>query len=135
MSISHIPRGFTAVTPYFLVDDGNKFADFLKNAFDAEVVDHHRENGTLVHGAYRIFGAMVESGEGRGEFPARKMAIHLYVEDCDAVYEKALAAGAASIHEVTDMPYGERSGGVEDPCGNQWYIATQKVDMYPEQGG
>lgn len=133
MSVSHIPRGFHSVTPYFLVEDGDLFSEFLKKAFDAEVVDHHREDGRLVHGAYKIFGSIVESGEGGDRFPARKMAIHLYVEDCDAVYEKAIAAGGASIHEVMDMPYGERSGGVEDPCGNQWYIATQTVEMYPDK--
>lgn len=133
MSISHVPNGFTAVTPYFLVDDGDKFSDFLKDAFGAEVIDHHREDGRLVHGAYRIFGSMVESGEGGDKYPARKMAIHLYVPDCDEVYKKAIDSGGISIFEVTDMPYGERSGGVEDPCGNQWYIATQQVDMYPEE--
>ena len=132
MSVSHIPRGFHSVTPYFLVEDGDLFAEFLKQAFDAEVVDHHREEGRLVHGAYRIFGSMIESGEGGEQFPPRKMAIHLYVEDCDAIYSKAVAAGGTSIHEVMDMPYGERSGGVEDPCGNHWYIATQQVEMYPE---
>ncbi|QQS40316.1 MAG: VOC family protein [Acidobacteriota bacterium] len=132
MSISHIPRGFHSVTPYFLIEDGDLFADFLKKAFDAEVIDDHREKGRLVHGAYRIFGSIVESGETGERFLPREMAMHLYVEDCDEVYEKALAAGGVSIHEVMDMPYGERSGGVKDPCGNHWYIATQMMDMYPD---
>ncbi|HUF02949.1 MAG TPA: VOC family protein [Aridibacter sp.] len=132
MSISHIPKGFNSVTPYFIVDDGDKFIAFLKDAFAAEVVDEHRDDGKLRHGAWRIFGSVIEGSEGGGEYPPRHMAIHLYVKDCDAVYEKARAAGATTVHEVMDMPYGERSGGVEDPCGNHWYIATQKVDMYPE---
>ena len=132
MSINHIPRGFHSVTPYFLVDDGDGFLEFLKKAFDAEVIDHHKEDGRLVHGAYKIFGSMVESGEGGDKYPSREFTIHLYVPDCDEVYKKAIEAGGASIHEVTDMPYGERSGGVADPWGNQWYIATQIVDMYPD---
>jgi len=132
MSISHIPNGFTSVTPYFLIEDGDLFAQFLKDAFDAEVVQHHREGGRLVHGAYRIYGSMVESGETREQDEPRAYAIHLYVPDCDEVYQNALDAGGTSIHEVMDMPYGERSGGVKDPCGNQWYIATQLADMYPE---
>ena len=133
MGVSHIPKGFNSVTPYFLVDDGDGFAEFLKNAFDAEVVDHHKENGRLLHGAYKIFGSMVESGEGRDEYPSREFTIHLYVPDVDEVYAKAIAAGGKSLSEVKDQPYGERSGGVTDPYGNQWYIATQLVDMYPDR--
>ena len=130
MSVSHIPKGFHSVTPYFLVDDGDKFVEFLKDAFDAEVIDDHREEGYLRHGAYRIYDSMIEASEGRGEYPARQLTIHLYVPDCDEVYKKALAAGGKSIHDLMDMEYGERSGGVEDPCGNQWFIATQKREMY-----
>lgn len=131
--ISHIPNGFTAVTPYFQVDNGRKFLRFVKEAFDAEIIDDHEDAGVLRHFAAKVYGAMVEGSQVSGdEYPAREIAIHLYVEDVDSVYAKALAAGGEPIHEVTDMPYGERSGGVKDPCGNDWYIATQKVDMYPE---
>lgn len=133
MSVSHIPNGFTSVTPYFIVDDGDKFLKFLADAFAGEMIDEHREDGKLRHFAMKIFGSMIEGSEGGGEYPPRELAIHLYVADCDAVYKKAIDAGGTSIHEVTDMPYGERSGGVKDPCGNHWYIATQKVDMYPEK--
>ena len=135
MGISHIPKGFNSVTPYFLVDDGDGFADFLKRAFDAEVIDHHKVEGRLLHGAYRIFGSIVESGEGGDEYPSREYTIHLYVPDCDAVYKKAIAAGGKALSELADQPYGERSGGITDPYGNQWYIATQLVDMYPEREG
>lgn len=132
MSVSHIPRGFSSVTPYFIVDDSRKWVTFLKDAFSADVVDEHYEEGKLRHGAFRIFDSMIEGSDGGEQFPPRKMAIHLYVEDCDSIYERAIAAGGTSIHEVMDMPYGERSGGVEDPCGNHWYIATQKAEMYPD---
>lgn len=131
MTINHIPNGFTSVTPFFIVNDARKFSKFLREAFDAEVIDEHIEEGAFRHGAYRIFGSMIESGESRESYPPNKVSIHLYVPDCDAVYEKALAAGGKSVHEVIEMSYGERSGGIEDPCGNSWWIATQKVDMYP----
>ncbi|REJ76166.1 MAG: VOC family protein [Acidobacteria bacterium] len=134
MSIGHIPKGFTSITPYFIVDDGEKWISFVKQAFDAEAVDEHFEDGKLRHGAFRVFGSMIEGSEGSGDYPPRQQAIHMYVEDCDAVYARAIEAGGKSIHEVMDMEYGERSGGVEDPCGNHWYIATQKVDMYPDDG-
>ena len=131
--ISHIPNGFTAVTPYFQVDDGETFVSFVQAAFDAETVDLHREEGRIRHFAFKIFGAMIEGSEVAGsEYPSRELAIHLYVPDADQTYSRALSAGGISIHEVQDMPYGERSGAVKDPCGNHWYIATQQVDMYPE---
>lgn len=131
MSINHIPNGFTSVTPYFIVSDGDKFLNFVRSAFECEVIDDHREDGKLRHAAIKVFGSMIEASEGSGEFPPHSIGIHLYVPDCDAVCAKAIAAGGKSVFEVSDMPYGERSGGVEDPCGNQWYIATQQVDMYP----
>lgn len=133
MSVSHIPNGFSSITPYFIVDGAEVFGKFLQAAFDADVVDEHIEDGVLRHGAYRVFGSMIEASEGSEKYPGgRPMSIHLYVPDCDTVYKKALAAGGKSVHEVTDMPYGERSGGIEDPCGNNWWIATQQVDMYPD---
>ncbi len=131
MSISHIPNGFTSVTPYFIVSDAKAFTKFLVDGFDAEIIDEHMEDGVFRHGAYRVFGSMIEASEGSETYPSNKISIHLYVPDCDAVYAKAIAAGGKSVHEVMDMPYGERSGGVEDPCGNSWWIATQQVDMYP----
>lgn len=131
MSISHIPKGFQSVTPYFIVDDGEKFLNFLLEAFDADIIERHKdENGRLQHSAAKIFDSMIEASQGSEKYPPIPLAIHLYVPDCDAVYAKALAAGGESIFEVADMPYGERSGGVKDTCGNQWYIATQTSEMY-----
>lgn len=129
--ISHIPNGFTSITPYFMVSDAILFSNFLHNAFQAEIIEEHFENDVLVHGAYRVFGSVIEASQSRGEFTPNNISIHLYVPDCDAVYQKAVEAGGKPIYEVSDMPYGERSGGIEDPCGNSWWIATQQVEMYP----
>ncbi|MEZ5347380.1 MAG: VOC family protein [Pyrinomonadaceae bacterium] len=132
MSVSHIPNGFTSVTPYFITENVDAFIKFIKEAFDAEEFEMSVEDGVIRHFGFRIFGSVIEGSAASEEFKATKISIHLYVEDCDAVYKKALAAGGRSVFEVTDMPYGERSGGIEDPGGNSWWIATQKVDMYPE---
>ena len=126
MSVSYIPEGFTSVTPYFIVDDGDKFLNFLVSAFGAEILGRYdAEDGKLMHSAAKIFDSIVEASEGGGEYPSMQMAMHLYVPDSDAVYEKALAAGGEVIFEIGDKEYGERSGGVKDPCGNHWYIATR----------
>ena len=132
-TISHIPNGFTSITPYFIVTDAILFSNFLHNAFDAEVIDEHFENDVLRHGAYQVFGSIIEASQSGGDFPPNKISIHLYVPDCNAVYAKAIAAGGKSIYEVSDMPYGERSGGIEDICGNSWWISTQQIDMYPNK--
>ncbi len=68
-------------------------------------------------------------GEAHGKYRPLQSMFYLYVPDCDSVYRRALAAGATSIAEPQDHPYGDRSGGVQDPFGNQWYIATHIKDV------
>jgi PhnB protein len=70
-------------------------------------------------------------GETQGKYPPMPTMFYLYVPDCDAVYQRALKAGATSISEPVDLPYGDRSGGVKDAFGNQWYIATHIKDVTP----
>jgi len=72
-------------------------------------------------------------GESAGEFGTMPTSIYLYVPDCDAVYQRALAAGGTSLSAVRDMPSGERYGGVKDPCGNIWWLATHMADFSPEE--
>ena len=119
------------MTPYFICRDAPAFIDFIKEAFAADELEMHSEDGRIRHFAFRVFGSMVEGSQATDEYGATKSSIHLYVEDCDAVYANAIAAGGKSVFPPTDMPYGERSGGVEDPSGNSWWIATQQTDMYP----
>jgi uncharacterized glyoxalase superfamily protein PhnB len=76
---------------------------------------------------------MVMMSEAQGEFKPMPAMIHLYVEDVDAVYERAIRAGATSLREPSDQFYGDRAGGVQDPCGNQWWIATHKEDLSVEE--
>lgn len=120
------PKGYTSVTPYFIVAEAASFIEFLKSSFDAEEMERHmRQDGSIQHAACRIGDAIVEIGGGSNpDFPPMKQAVHLFVPDADAVYSRALQAGARSLYEPQDHDYGERSGGVEDPFGNHWYIAT-----------
>ena len=67
---------------------------------------------------------MMELSEAHGQWKPTKGGFHLFVEDCDAVYEQALRAGATSITPPENKPYGERGAAVADPAGNQWFIAT-----------
>ena len=124
---AHIPRGFSAVTPYLTVEDPDALLAFAKAAFGAEEIEADRArgpDGKTMHAAFRVEGCVIETGRASGPWKALPSGIHLYVRDADAAYARALKAGGVSLHEVMDMEYGERSGAVRDPTGNQWYIAT-----------
>jgi uncharacterized glyoxalase superfamily protein PhnB len=102
--------------------------DFLTKAFGAE--EKFRTTGSAggMHAEVKIGDSMVMVG-GAPHIPAMPTAIHLYVPDVDDTYRRAIDAGATSLMEPADQPYGERSGGVEDLAGNRWYIATPFVPL------
>jgi PhnB protein len=92
-----------------------------------------RPDGSIGHAEVRIGDSMVMLGQARDEWKARPGTLYLYVPDVDATYRRALAAGGASLREPTTQVYGDRSGGVEDPVGNQWWMATHVEDVSPEE--
>ena len=137
-AVNPIPKGFRTVTPYMVAVDGPALLEFAKQAFGAEETFRTVGSAGGLHGEARIGDSMLMMGGG---IPGREFrstpnthALHVYVEDTDAVYEKALAAGATSINEPIDQEYGERSGSVKDPAGNFWYIATSKGETYIPEG-
>jgi uncharacterized glyoxalase superfamily protein PhnB len=132
--VKAIPEGYQTVTPYLTVDDTSKLIEFLKNAFDAKIVfTMNDETGTPGHAEVKVGTSMVMMGKARGEWKALPCSLYLYVPDVDATYKKAIAAGGTSIREVADQFYGDRSGGVLDPCGNSWWIGTHIEDVSEEE--
>jgi PhnB protein len=121
-------EGFHSVTPYFTVKKPAELIDFVTHSFGA--VEHFRTTGSAggMHAEVKIGDSLVMIG-GAEHIPAMPTAIHLYVPDIDDAYKRALEAGAKSLMEPADQPYGERSAGVEDPTGNRWYIATTFVPL------
>ena len=104
--------------------------NFVKRAFGAEELGRHTTpDGVIHHVTLKIGNAYMEMGEAHGPYQPMPTMFYLYVEDCDALYKRAMSAGATSISEPRDQPYGDRSGGVIDPFGNKWYIATHIKDM------
>jgi PhnB protein len=119
------PEGFSTVTPYLIVRGAGKLIDFLKAAFDAEEkLRVPTDDGNIMHAEMRIADSVVELADANERYGPMPASLHVYVPDCDAVYARAIQAGGKPIQELTDQSYGERSGGVLDPCGNQWWIAT-----------
>jgi uncharacterized glyoxalase superfamily protein PhnB/8-oxo-dGTP pyrophosphatase MutT (NUDIX family) len=132
--MSYRPEGFHSVTPYLIVDGAARLLEFVQQAFGADnVYRFDRPDGKIMHASFRIGDSIIECSDARAEFAAMPTGLHLYVEDADAVYAKAIAAGAKSLREPADQPYGDREGDVIDPCGNQWYIATHKERVSEEE--
>jgi PhnB protein len=129
-----VPEGHHTVTPYLIVPDATAMLSFMERAFGAEVLGrHHDPDGRVMHAEARIGDSRVMLGESTGEWPPTRAMLHLYVEDADAWHRRAVDAGARSVRDPEDTFYGDRSGGVEDPFGNQWWIATHVEDVSPEE--
>ena len=135
MTVQPVPDGYQAVIPYLLVEGATELIPFLEQAFGAREMGRiPRPDGRMAHAELRIEDSVVMLGEPMGEFPSTPGMIFLYVADCDAVYARALEAGGTSVMEVTHMHHaGERYGGVQDPCGNVWWIGTHVEDLSWEE--
>jgi len=129
-----IRDGFHTITPYLIGRNTSRLIEFLAAAFDGKLISRKdRPDGSVMHAEMRIGDSMLMMGDCSGDFAPMPTAIYLYVPDCDAVYRRALAAGGSSLSEVRDMPSGERYGGLKDPCGNIWWVATHVEDVSPEE--
>jgi PhnB protein len=140
--VKPIPDGYHAVTPYLIVDAGAKAIDFYKRAFGA--TEHMRVQdpaGKVHHAEIEIGGSRIMLADEHPEIGAlgpktvggTPVSLHLYVEDVDAVVGRALAAGATLVRPVADQFYGDRVGGVADPFGHRWFVATHKEDLTVEE--
>ena len=132
-NIKPIPDGYHTLTPYLVVEDAGKVADFLKTAFGAK--ENHRTtapDGSVMHADLMIGDSHVMLGGAPGQKPVPSM-LYLYVTDTDAVYARALEAGAVSVMPPVNQFYGDRNAMVKDPGGNSWCIATKVEEVAPEE--
>ena len=122
-----MPAGYRTVTPYFVCKDARRMIEFLKAAFDArERYLGATADGRVQHAEYAIGDTIVMLGEGREPFVAMHAALYVVVDDCDASYARALAAGATSKRAPADQEFGARNAGVVDPAGNEWWLSEHK---------
>jgi PhnB protein len=123
--LNEIAEGLHTITLYFHPIGAQGLIDFLQNAFGSEeVMRHQAPDGMILHAKMRIGDSVIELGESRGPSLPMPTAIYMYVEDVDALYERALQAGGVSVLPPADQPYGDRNAWVKDPFGNMWYLAT-----------
>jgi PhnB protein len=132
-NVPPIPAGYHTVTPFVASRDSAKLLDFLKEAFDAKEIARVYVDGVIGHAETRIGDSVVMMFDAKKEWPDTPAFLRLYVEDCDALYQKALATGATAVTEPTEMPWGDRTCRVRDPLGNLWWIMTRIEDVSPEE--
>jgi len=135
---SGVRKGFRTVTPYLVVSDVHAEAEFLKQTFGVTGQIYGLGSQGGFHAEYNIGGSMIMVGGG-GEGSQWKGTplptyIHLYVEDVDAIYEKAVQAGATNVSAPDKRPYGDRECGFRDPGGNQWFVATHQGETFIPRG-
>ena len=138
MAVKPVPDGYHTVTPYLIVEGTTIVLDFVKQAFDAEeTVRMDSPDGKLSHAEFKIGDSFVMLADASSSDQGQVMpgVIHLYVEDADKLYRRAIEAGATSLREPADQFYGDRMAGVKDLAGNQWWIATHIEDVPPEEMG
>jgi len=133
-AVKAVPDNYHTVTPYLTVKGVGSLIEFLERVFDATVLECMKtDDGTIRHAEARIGDSIVMMGEAGGEWKAMPACLYVYVPDVDAVYRRALKAGAISLREPADQFYGDRSGGVQDASGNQWWMATHVEDVPPDE--
>ena len=141
MAVKWQPDGYHAITPYLIVKGGAKAIDFYKHAFGAQEIMRMADGDRIGHAELKIGDSMfmladehVEMGHKSPQtLGGSPITLLLYVPDVDKAFNQAVSAGAKSIRPVADQFYGDRTGGVEDPFGHQWYIATHKEDVSDEE--
>jgi PhnB protein len=140
--VEPIPAEYPGVTPYLSVHDAAAAIEFYKKGFDAtEVMRLPGPDGKLGHAEIKIGNRLVMLAD---EFPEHgnlspktlggsAVRLHLYVEDVDAFFTKAVSAGAKVLIPIADQFYGDRSGRLEDPFGHVWLVSTHVEDVSPEE--
>ena len=129
-----VPDGYGTVTPWIISRDTAQLIDFVTKAFHAtESGRVHNDDGTIGHAEVRIGDSVVMMFDARPDWPNTPAYLRLYVEDGDAVYRRALEAGASSVTEMTELFWGERVGRVRDPLGNVWWIQDRVAELDPEE--
>jgi PhnB protein len=141
-STKHIPEGYHSVTPYLYLGDAARAIEFYKEVFGAtEIMRMDAPGGKIGHAEIKIGDSFIMLSDECPEMDARSpqsvggtpVGLLLYVEDVDAVVERAVATGAKLLEPLEDKFYGDRMGKVVDPFGHIWAIATHKEDVSPEE--
>jgi PhnB protein len=124
--MSHKPPDYTTVSPYLIVDGASETIEFLRRVFGAvELSRFPDSNGKVMHAEVRIDDTVVMIADGAPGWPPIPSYVHVYVPDVDATYRRALETGAVSVQAPVQKDDPDKRGGVKDPGGTTWWIATK----------
>jgi PhnB protein len=125
----YIPPGFNTITPYFFVDRAEDFVGFLIHGLGGkETCRTMRPNGAIQNVQVQIGDSTVMVSQAIERYPAMACAFYLYVSNAEQAVQQAISHGATLEMKVSDMPYGDRQGGVKDQHGNIWWISQRIVE-------
>ena len=128
-----VPEGYHTVTPFIVVKGAAQLLDFTKKAFGAVELGRVGEDDSIGHAETRIGDSVVMMFDAKEGWPETPAFLRLYVDDCEATYQRALEAGGSSVTEPTDMPWGDRVARVRDPLGNLWWIMERTEEVSPDE--
>jgi PhnB protein len=139
--VKPIPEGYHSLTPYLVVDGAAQALEYYKQAFGATELFKMEHEGKIAHAEMKIGDSPFmlsdehpEQGfKGPKSLGGSAVGLMIYVDDCDAVFKKAIEAGGVETKPVQDQFYGDRSGSIKDPFGHIWTISTHKEDVTPEE--
>ncbi|WP_232668731.1 VOC family protein [Pseudonocardia sp. TRM90224] len=128
--VRRIPDGYHAVTPYVIVKGAAKFVAFMETAFGAtDRGQVPNDDGTIGHAEVQIADSIIMTFDAKPDWPATPGFLTLYVDDCDAVHQAALDAGATTVTPLSTNAWGDRGSRIRDPFGNIWWIQTHVEDV------
>jgi PhnB protein len=142
MAVKKIPDGYNTITPYLIVDGAARAIEFYKKAFGAEeTVRMPGPDGRIGHAELRLGNSVImladqnpETGaKGPKTYGGSPVTLFVYVENVDKVFAQAVAAGATVERPLANQFYGDRTGGIVDPFGHKWYLATHIEDVAPDE--
>ena len=141
MAVKPIPDGYHSLTPYLIVDGGAEALEYYKTAFGATELFRMEHEGKIGHAEMKIGDSPfmladqnLQMGyKGPKAYGGTPVSLMIYVDDCDTIYNKAIAAGGTEYKPLQDQFYGDRSGTLTDPFGHVWTISTHKEDVSEEE--
>lgn len=134
MSVNYKPEGYHTITPYLVVEGAEQLIEFVQTVFGGTLVfKMNNDDGKIGHAEMKIGDSFLMLADASEEWQATRTVLHLYVENAGETYQKALVAGASSVKELQDQPYGESNASVQDSFGNIWGIATHFEDVSEEE--
>jgi PhnB protein len=137
-----IPEGYSTLTPHLIIKNAGAAIDFYKKAFGAtELFRMPGPGGCVMHAEMKIGNSVMMMADefpdmgckGPASLGGSCVTLHIYVEDVDSFYNKAIEAGATVRMPISDMPWGDRYGQFTDPFGHTWSVATHKEDVSAEE--